>query len=226
MDRPHVTIHNMESVDGRLTGFPADQGLFYETAAQLPQQAVLCGSATLIGGAAGAGVDLTAPDTAPDTAQRDAPSGDGSSPWLVVVDGGGRITRLGWLRTQPHWRDVLVLCHESTPDTHLELLRRNGIGHFVGGAGRVDLAVALGWLAAEHGVRDVRVDAGGTLNGVLLRAGLVDELSVIVAPYVVGDGPVSLFRDDAYGESAQRGLNLTSATPLRDDHVWLRYRVS
>jgi 2,5-diamino-6-(ribosylamino)-4(3H)-pyrimidinone 5'-phosphate reductase len=32
----------------------------------------------------------------------------------------------------------------------------------------------------------VRTDAGGTLNGVLVRAGLVDELSVVVAPQLAG----------------------------------------
>lgn len=32
MDRPRVTIHNLISLDGRLDGFPADVGLYYELA--------------------------------------------------------------------------------------------------------------------------------------------------------------------------------------------------
>jgi hypothetical protein len=30
MDRPRVIIHNLISLDGRLDGFPADAGLYYE----------------------------------------------------------------------------------------------------------------------------------------------------------------------------------------------------
>src|SRR5512133_2851619 len=48
MDRPRVTTHSLSSVDGQLTGFPVNLGLYYQTAAQLPQQAVLTTSATLL----------------------------------------------------------------------------------------------------------------------------------------------------------------------------------
>ena len=44
MDRPRVIIHNLISLDGRLDGFPADAGLYYEMASRLPHQAVLTGS--------------------------------------------------------------------------------------------------------------------------------------------------------------------------------------
>jgi riboflavin biosynthesis pyrimidine reductase len=43
-------------------------------------------------------------------------------------------------------------------------------------------------LADRYGVRAVQVDAGGRLNGHLLHAGLVDELSVMLGPYLVGTG--------------------------------------
>jgi riboflavin biosynthesis pyrimidine reductase len=37
-------------------------------------------------------------------------------------------------------------------------------------------------------VTAVRVDAGGTLNGQLLAAGLVDEIDIVVAPHLAGTG--------------------------------------
>ena len=51
-------------------------------------------------------------------------------------------------------------------------------------AGALDLPAAL---AGFEGV--VRVDSGGALNGALLRAGLVDEISLLVHPVLVGDAP-------------------------------------
>lgn len=46
---------------------------------------------------------------------------DNARPGLAIVDGRGRLTRLGWLRGQPFWRDVLVLCCQATCAEHVDL---------------------------------------------------------------------------------------------------------
>ena len=53
-------------------------------------------------------------------------------------------------------------------------------------AGRVDLVAVLRDLA-QRGCNEVLVEAGSTLNGALLRAGLVDELLLYLAPQLLGD---------------------------------------
>ena len=220
MDRPSVTMHNTLSLDGRLTGFPVDLGLHYEVAGRLPGDAILTGSGTLLAAARAEGIDMTATD--PDEPVP-AHAADDSRPWLVVVDSRGRVTRLGWLRGQPYWRDVLICCSRSTPVEHLARLRHHRVEHLVAGTDRVDLAAALRLLAGRYGVRAVRVDAGGTLNGQLLRAGLVDDVSVIVAPYLAGtddEHPVPLVAGSA---PASAPFTLAGLERLRDGHLWLRY---
>lgn len=64
---------------------------------------------------------------------------------------------------------------------YIGYLEREGIDAIVTGEERVDLRAALEELADRYGVRTVRMDSGGTLNAALLRAGLVDELSVLVS---------------------------------------------
>ncbi len=64
----------------------------------------------------------------------------------------------------------------------------------------------------------VRVDSGGALNGALLRAGLVDELSLLVHPVLVGEAP------RWHGAPAPAGIALTPLEGGAPD--WLRYRVS
>ena len=54
------------------------------------------------------------------------------------------------------------------------------------GKGQVDLAAMMGDLA-KRGCNEVLVEAGSTLNGALLHAGLVDELLLYVAPQLLGD---------------------------------------
>jgi len=53
-------------------------------------------------------------------------------------------------------------------------------------AGQVDLPAVLRELA-RRGINEVLVEAGKTLNGALLRAGLVDELLLYLAPQLLGD---------------------------------------
>ncbi len=52
---------------------------------------------------------------------------------------------------------------------------------------KVDLAAMLGELA-RRGVNELHVEAGHRLNASLLRAGLVDELLVYLAPKLIGPG--------------------------------------
>lgn len=53
--------------------------------------------------------------------------------------------------------------------------------------GRFDLAAVMRLLAARD-INEVHVEAGPTLCGALLKAGLVDELLLYVAPMLMGDG--------------------------------------
>lgn len=55
-------------------------------------------------------------------------------------------------------------------------------------AGRVDLAALLAWLQAHLPVNELHIEAGATLNGALLQAGLVDEVLYYQAPKLLGAG--------------------------------------
>jgi diaminohydroxyphosphoribosylaminopyrimidine deaminase/5-amino-6-(5-phosphoribosylamino)uracil reductase len=53
--------------------------------------------------------------------------------------------------------------------------------------GQVDLLAVLQDLAARE-INELHVEAGPTLNGALIRAGLVDEFLIYLAPKLIGDG--------------------------------------
>jgi 2,5-diamino-6-(ribosylamino)-4(3H)-pyrimidinone 5'-phosphate reductase len=134
---------------------------------------------------------------------------------------------LSQLREQPYWRDVVALCAEGTPPAPLDLLRATGVSAVVAGEERVDLRRALEVLTDEHGVRTVRVDAGGALIGALLRRGLVDEVSVIVEPRLVGgESHKWLVRAPDAGPADVVALSLRELERLDDGALWLRYDVA
>ena len=217
---PRVVLHNAVSVDGRITGFQIDLGLYYGLVGTWKEDATLAGSDTLLT-ATDAELDS---DDAPEPAAKEA--GD-TRPLLVVPDSRGSIRTWDWMRKQPYWRDVVVLCSRATPSEYLDHLERRGIDSIVVGETHVDLRAALEELCGRYGVKSVRADSGGTLNGTLLRAGLVDEVSVVVCPTLVGgSSPQSVFRaPDLASEGGAIKVRLTHLERLEGDHVWLRYEV-
>ncbi len=95
------------------------------------------------------------------------------------------------------------------------------------GKKNVDLRIALEQLNQRFDTQKVRVDSGGILNGVLLREGLVNEVSVIISPSLVGGvTPKTMYvAPDLETEEGVVGLNLAYVETIRDCYVWLRYKV-
>ncbi len=83
--------------------------------------------------------------------------------------------------------------------------------------GQVDLAVLMAELA-RRGINEVHGEAGATLNGALLAAGLVDEWLAYFAPLVMGHQARGLFNLPALTDMAgRRGFALQEATMLGTD---------
>jgi diaminohydroxyphosphoribosylaminopyrimidine deaminase/5-amino-6-(5-phosphoribosylamino)uracil reductase len=87
------------------------------------------------------------------------------------------------------FQDGQVLLVTATPDAEkIAALEHTGTKVVVlaDESGRVDLHATLRYLASI-GCNEVLVEAGSTLNGALLKAGLVDELVLYFAPQLLGD---------------------------------------
>jgi diaminohydroxyphosphoribosylaminopyrimidine deaminase/5-amino-6-(5-phosphoribosylamino)uracil reductase len=83
--------------------------------------------------------------------------------------------------------------------------------------GRLDLHAVLSQLA-QRGINEVQVEAGATLCGALLKAGLVDELLLYVAPVLLGDRARPLFAGLDIANMADRlGLRLLETVAIGPD---------
>ncbi|MFC7156796.1 RibD family protein [Halomarina halobia] len=223
---PRVIIHNAASVDGRIDGFSPEIDRFYEVASAWDVDAHLVGSETLF--EESDAVYDERDDAVAVEAQRPL---DGASetdaPLLAVPDSEGRVRNWEALDEQPYWGEMVALISSATPDEYVEYLGLVGVDYVEAGDDHVDLRDALAELAARYDVETVLTDSGGTLNGVLLRAGLVDEVSVLVHPYLVGGtSPRSFVRGPDPSESAPTAsLSLLDVERREDDLLWLRYAV-
>jgi len=148
----------------------------------------------------------------------------GRQTWFAVVDSRGRVR---WEMTGGGAVELLVLVAQATPAAYLAYLRREGICYLVVGKGRVDLSLALSRMQDRLDVTCVVSEAGGGLNGALLRAGLVDEIQLLVLPAVVGGlGTPSLFDGPELSDTEiPTRLRLLSSHTEDDGLLWLRYQV-
>ena len=218
---PRVILHNAVSLDGRFDWFTPDIGRFYEIASRWKEDATLVGSSTILT----ADVEVPEEDEEAFAPPKREPADQ--RPLLVVPDSRGRVRSWHFLRKQPYWRDAIALCSRTTPKAYLDYLEERHIGCVVTGDDHVDLRAALEELNHRYAVKVVRVDSGGTLNGVLLRAGLVDEVSLLIHPSLVGGTtPNSMFRaPDLASANGVVQLRLTNIEELEGGLVCLRYEI-
>ncbi|MFZ5857267.1 MAG: dihydrofolate reductase family protein [Chloroflexota bacterium] len=102
---------------------------------------------------------------------------------------------------------VVIFTSEQTSKAQVEFLRSRNVEVYVHHTPRIDLAKALHALS-ELGVKRLMVEGGGTLNFELLRLGLVDELTMYVAPMIFGG-------ESAPTAAAGSGVTRSEAIPLK-----------
>lgn len=226
--KPHVICLMVASVDGRTLhsrwrpkGSAGD--LFERVHDQLEGDAWLVGRVTgqefAKGQSYSAQTDATFPRDAW-FARRDAEA------YGIVLDPHGKIV---WGRSDIGGDPIVVVLTEAVSDAHLAGLRGEGVSYIFAGRNELDLALALDILNRELGVKRLLLEGGGAANGAFLRAGLVDELNLIVCPAVDGaKGAPSVF-DSAEAEADQRApvtaITLDRSEVLEGGAVWLRYKL-
>ena len=106
-------------------------------------------------------------------------------PLRVVID--ARLKMPPSAKTLSLPGEVLVLTTRALDDPKAEALRAAGarIDRIAGDAEHCDLRAVIEHLGTLE-VNDVWVEAGAGLNGALLKAGLIDELIIYMAPRVLG----------------------------------------
>ena len=109
-------------------------------------------------------------------------------------------------------------------DTY-KTLKERGVKFFFSGDKRVDLKALMNYLH-EEGIEKLMLEGGATLNFSMIKSGLIDEISICVAPMIVGGANAKTFFDgegfDTMDEAVR--LELTDSYSLDKDLI-LTYKV-
>ncbi|UCF71179.1 MAG: dihydrofolate reductase family protein [candidate division WOR-3 bacterium] len=215
---PKVVIHNSMSLDGSLTGFEVNMALHYALAARYKPGAHLIGSNTLMGGIESSGKEVP-PEEKDDFSK---PEKDPSLPYWVIPDTSGKLYgMLHTFRRFDYCRDVILVVSDNTPREYLRYLEERSYDYHSVGKEHADLKKSLALLEEKYKVQSVLVDAGRILSSLLLGQGLVDEISLLVHPVIVGKKSHSMFSDIV----EKMTLTLDRSERLDEHYTWLVYRI-
>lgn len=219
MNDMKIVLHIQISLDARATGFEIDMGTHYQLAETFEPDGIISGADTFLA--------APIPDEVPEWSYEVAKNFPSCSrSVMVIVDSKGRVRNWSAIKKQPFWKTPVALCSRSTPEEYLEYLEKEGIDTIIAGKDQVDLKKALKELQKRYALRTLRIDSGGTLSAVMLKEGMIDEISVILSPYVVGNADTAHFINPAMaGLPEPRLLKLKHMKELEGGSIWLRYDV-
>ncbi|HSU16163.1 RibD family protein [Longimicrobium sp.] len=226
--RPRVICHMLASLDGRILtdGWPlsGEGRRQYELVHEgYDSNAWLCGRVTMeqhFAQGVRSDDEIAREHHGPPREDFRAP-GEHQS-FAFAADAGGR---LAWDTNDIGGDHVVAVLSERVSDEYLAFLRERGVSYLLAGAREVDLPLALEKIGRQFGVRTLMLEGGGRINGGMLSAGLIDEVSLLLAPVADGRmGTPALFDLDA-GHDTRYRLALESVERRADDVLWLRYRV-
>lgn len=144
-----------------------------------------------------------------------------SDAYMVSVD------TLGHLRWNSNSIDDVPLVYivsERVSKEYLEMLRKQGISWIAVGNENIDLDTAMNILYEQFHVKRLALLGGGHINGGFLQAGLIDEVSLLIAPGIDGrKNGTSVFDGIVTMENLPIHLRLTGLERLENDVIWLRY---
>jgi 2,5-diamino-6-(ribosylamino)-4(3H)-pyrimidinone 5'-phosphate reductase len=95
---------------------------------------------------------------------------------------------------------------------------------------QIDFVNLFEQLKNKYGINSMTIQTGGTLNSILLREKLIDKISIVIAPALIGGKETSTLID---GESLQtfdelikiKALKLIENRTLNDSYINLKYEI-
>ena len=140
--------------------------------------------------------------------------------YAIAIDQSGK---LPWHRADIDGEHVITVLSERVSDGYLAHLQEVGVSYIFAGKRDIDLPMALGKLRRLFGIKRLLLEGGGHINGSFLAADLIDELSIIVAPYADGHMNTATLFDAPLRKSKAKPMKLLGVKRVGGDFVWLRY---
>lgn len=144
---------------------------------------------------------------------------------VVVIDPKGKIK---YDADHAEGDNIIAVLGEKVSGEYLAFLQEKRISYLFAGPDGNDIGKAMETLGTVFGMKRILLEGGGIINGTFLKAGLIDELSLMVYPGIDGlAGMPTIFEymgKDGELPASGQSLELVSNKLLDNGVVWLYYR--
>ncbi len=150
------------------------------------------------------------------------------NPIRVVVDSKCR-TPIDARITNSDAKTIIAVANEYKDELmsseKYETFKNRSVRFFFSGSDHVDLVALMSYLH-EEGIDTLMLEGGATLNFSMIKSGLIDEISICVAPMIVGGANAKTFFDGEGFDTMDEAVNLelTDSYSLGKDLI-LKYKV-
>ena len=214
---PKTILHNSISLDGSLTNFDVNMELHYKIAGSLKPNAHLIGSNTIK-----TGIDLYG--DAPPEEEKDfiKPPRDKTLPFWIIIDSKGTLKGLlHEVRRFEFCKDVVLLISNETPNSYIKYLKERNYDFHTVGDEHVNLKKALELIYNIYNTKILLTDCGSILGNLLISEGLLNEISLLVHPVIVGKKTYGIFNN------IQKFVNLKMLKNevIDENFIWFLYKI-
>jgi len=146
---------------------------------------------------------------------------------FILIDNEPNLTEQGLQYLSDWLKKVFIVTTSSKhPATKLNLPNIEVIKY----SEQIDFLALFTQLKQKYGIEKMTVQSGGTMNSILIRQGLIDHLSIVVAPVIVGGkNTATLVDGESLHSTAElakiKPLKLVSIKQLENSYLHLRYDV-
>ena len=106
-----------------------------------------------------------------------------SARYTIVTDPMGKIR---YEDDNADGENIITILSEQVTTEYITHLQTYGISYLFAGKEGKDINLALEILRVEFGIEKLVLEGGGIINGTFLKAGVIDELSLMIYPGLDG----------------------------------------
>ena len=232
MDRPYIICHMVTALDGKITGPYMDTPEAESASEEYERINRFYHPQAWVNGRVTVDENFTfykkpdLPEHAPMFPREDFIAQKAEN-YIVAIDPYGR---LGWEKNHVEYAGrpkayVIEVLTCQADNSYLAFLRERNISYIFAGEKTISCKLAVQKLKSLFGIERLKLSGGGIVNWSFAQEGLIDELSLIIAPTADGasDTPTLFERRPEVPFHGAVSFSLKSAEAVKGGCVWLRY---
>ncbi len=228
MNRPYTVCHIFSALDGAIVGnymytpeTTAAREQYGKLRATFDSNAILYGTTTMLDFCDG--VVSVLPKSKP-IERKDYVAPHKEDKYVIALDCMGTLAHSqNYLERHGLKQHIIEVLTKSVSDEYLAYLRGLGISYIFAGNKELECEIAMIKLKEIFGIERLLIAGGGYTDWSFADAGMIDELSLVLAPAADGEQQVTVFERTDNSLNRAIAFTLKDVQKLEGNGVWLRY---